>query len=95
MEQLLYNYYKNDVNIPEICLFLLYCLIFAVSWLKKGCHVPSCNQIPAIWKSSTCGPGKLHILWAAQMCSGFWFYLKLALGRGKGLAELYWQQALS
>lgn len=30
-------------------------------------------------------------LWArqaAQMCSGFWFYLKLALVRGKGLAEL-------
>lgn len=29
------------------------------------------------------------------MCSGFWFYLKPALGGGKELAELYWQQALS
>lgn len=31
-----YNYYRNDVNVSETCLFVCYCLIFAVSlWAEK------------------------------------------------------------
>lgn len=50
---------------------MLYCLIFAVSLLAEeqgGCLVSSCDQIPAVWKSSTSEARKLFILWAVQMC---------------------------
>lgn len=31
-----YNYYRNDMNVSETCLFVWYCLIFAVSlWAEK------------------------------------------------------------
>lgn len=75
---------------------MLYCLIFAVSLLAEeqgGCLVSSCDQIPAVWKSSTSEARKLFILWAVQMCIK---KKKKAYSKGREeISKLPWQQTLS